>query len=50
MDMLLIEVAGLLTIIAEGHRPINLSEQARDLLEKVGARLAASDRDPQEGR
>lgn len=37
--LLFLEVAGLLTVLAQGYRPENLSKQACDLLEKVGAAL-----------
>lgn len=33
---LLLEIAGFLSMVAQGHRPTNLNGQAADLLEKVG--------------
>lgn len=39
MDDLLIEITGLLTILAQGRRPANLTHQAQELLEKLGDNL-----------
>jgi hypothetical protein len=39
MDPLLLEIAGLLTLLAQGVNVPNLQEQAAELLEKVGQRL-----------
>lgn len=36
----LMEVAGLLQLIADGHRPSNLNEQAARAVEKIGDYLA----------
>jgi hypothetical protein len=43
MTELLVEIAGFLNIIALGHRPPNLSDQARELLEKVGAAIVSAE-------
>lgn len=45
-DKLLLEVAGLLTLIAQGARPVNLDDQAQGLLDKIGAAIG---RPPSQG-
>lgn len=40
IQLLLFQAAGLLTMIADGHVVPNLREQARELLEQIGAVLA----------
>jgi len=46
MDPLDLQIAGFLSMIAQGYRPDNLSEQAQDLLNKLGDKVAEEEEQP----